>query len=51
MRKLVTIVLTLVTVGIYALPVECVGTATQVVEGTDTLFVFTVLRAVVPRIG
>lgn len=40
MRKLVTIVLTLVAVGTYALPVECVGTATQVVEGADTLFVF-----------
>ena len=39
-RLLIIGLLTLVTVVSYALPIECVGTATQVVEGTDTLFIF-----------
>ena len=39
-RLLNTLLLTLVSVVTYALPIECVGTATQVVEGMDTLFIF-----------
>ena len=40
MRKLLTILLTLVTAVSYASDVVCVGTATQVVKGLDTTFVF-----------
>ena len=41
MKKLfISILLTLVVAVSYAADIECVGTATQVVEGNDTLFVF-----------
>ncbi len=40
MRYISSILLTLVAVVSYALDVECVGIATQVVEGDDTTFVF-----------
>lgn len=41
MKRLISIaLLTLCAVLSYAYDVECVGTATQVVEGTDTIFIF-----------
>ena len=40
MRHILTIILTLVAAVSYALPIECVGTATMVVEGNDTTFIF-----------
>ena len=40
MRKLATILLALLGTAVYASDVECVGTATQVVNGQDTTFVF-----------
>ena len=41
MRKLINIVLlSLVVASAYALDVECVGVATQVIDGNDTLFIF-----------
>ena len=39
-RYLIAILLTLAVVVSYASDVECVGTATQVVEGNDTTFIF-----------
>lgn len=39
-RYLITILLTLAVVVSYASDVECVGTATQVVKGNDTTFIF-----------
>ena len=41
MRRLINIVLlSLVVASAYALDVECVGVATQVIDGHDTLFIF-----------
>ena len=40
MKKLLTIVLSLIATLSYASVIECVGTATQVVQGTDTIFIF-----------
>ena len=41
MRRLINIVLlSLVVASAYALDVECVGVATQVIDGNDTLFIF-----------
>lgn len=40
MKKLVAIVLSLMALPMYALNVECVGTALQTVQGFDTVFVF-----------
>ena len=40
MKKLVTSLFLLLTVVCYASDIECVGTATQVVEGKDTLYIF-----------
>ena len=40
MRKLLVGLLTLVVAGSYASDVVCVGTATQVVKGSDTTFIF-----------
>ena len=39
-RYLIAILLTLAVVVSYASDVECVGTATQVVKGNDTTFIF-----------
>ena len=39
-KQLILIILSLVAVVAYALDIECVGTATQVVDGKDTTFVF-----------
>ena len=41
MKRLFSIVfLSLAAAASYALPVECVGTATQVVDGKDTVLIF-----------
>lgn len=40
MKKIATLLLLLSVVVSYASNIECVGTATQVVKGTDTLFIF-----------
>ena len=40
MRRIITILLTLCAVVCYASDIECVGTATQVVTGTDTVYIF-----------
>ena len=41
MRRIVSILLlTLAVVASYAYDIECVGAATQVVNGHDTLFIF-----------
>ena len=40
MRRIITILLTLCAVVSYAADIECVGTATQVVNGTDTVYIF-----------
>lgn len=40
MKKLVTSLFLLLTAVCYASDIECVGTATQVVNGKDTLFIF-----------
>lgn len=39
-RKIVTIILSFIAAFSYALPIECIGKATQVVDGKDTIFVF-----------
>ena len=39
-KKILTILLLLLTAVSYASDIECVGTATQVVNGKDTLFIF-----------
>ena len=40
MKKLLTIVLSFMALLSYASDIECVGKATQVVEGNDTIFIF-----------
>ena len=39
-KKILTILFSFVAALSYALPIECVGTATQVVNGKDTTFIF-----------
>ena len=39
-KKIVTLLLLLLAAVSYASDIECVGTATQVVNGKDTLFIF-----------